>query len=75
MVGHPLATLYMSVIDAYYFFECVFSVLSIRLYSVEPELTTSSTFSARSWLLDQKVEYMQDRVAYMIGFGMSFLTY
>jgi hypothetical protein len=29
----------------------------------------SSTFSAKSWPLDHRVKYMQERTGYMIGFG------
>jgi hypothetical protein len=30
----------------------------------------SPTFASKGWRLDRKVEYLQERIAYMIGFGL-----
>lgn len=64
-IGRPLSLVYMGIIDAHYAFECVSLAPCRRL-----KLIASPTFASKGWGLDRKIAYLQERLAYMVGFGL-----
>jgi len=67
IIGRPLALAYMCIIDAFYAFEWV---AADPTKCRDHELMDSPTFASKGWGLDRKVDYLQERVAYMVGFGL-----